>query len=142
MFQPTSKISILGCGVDECNKFDDNNANKNFNDYLFIGASYRKQDAQNANGERYILASYFCGSGLGRDQSGTNTNQMVDGTDDGTGIISDGPFVLTFHADKNPGSIAADSNQNPNNAMSAQNELGFSLDYRISTSCPDLIFAT
>ena len=87
----------------------------------------------------YVLSSYFCGTGIGRDGS-TNQANTADGTDDGTGILSDGPFILTFNADANPG-ILPDQNQNQNQQPEAQNELGFSLDYRISTSCPDLTFA-
>ena len=104
-----------------------------------IGAFHQNVDAQNSNNEQYVTANYFCGSGLGRDQTdGTPNNNVADGTDDGTGIRSDDvPFILRFRSDKNPGNVVTDNNNN-NPATSAQNELGFSLDYRISTSCPDL----
>ena len=89
----------------------------------------------------FILSDpgYYCGTGIGGDQEAENAN-TDDGTDDGTGVISDGPFILTFHADEIPGFVP-DPTTNPNTPTSmAQNELGFSLDYRISTSCPDLNF--
>ena len=107
-----------------------------FSDYLLIAAAYRKQDANaNVNQEVYVLSSYYCGTGVGRDADQANTTP--DGTDDGTGIVADGPFILTFNADNNPGALP-DVNQNQQ--LEAQNELGFSLDYRLSTSCPDLTF--
>ena len=110
-----------------------------FNDYLQISAAYRKQDTTgNVSPEIYVLSSYYCGTGLGRDGN-TNQGNTADGTDDGTGIISDGPFILTFNADANPG-ILPDPSQNQNQQSESQNELGFSLDYRLSTSCPDLTF--
>ena len=58
--------------------------------------------------------------------------------DDGTGIKIDNTiFSVVFNADKNPG--PRQDAQNINNLISeAQNELGFSLDYRITTSCNEL----
>ena len=64
---------------------------------------------------------------------------MPDGKDSGSGIISEGPFILTFHTDDKLGK-KLDTTQNQNAAPVGQSELGFSLDYRISTSCPDLVF--
>lgn len=126
-----------GCGVKECAQFSKAASTTTFSDYLLISGAYRKQQANTGNsGEAYVLSSYYCGTGLGRDNQG-QTNPP-NGLDDGTGVIADGPFIVTFNADKNPGEIQA----NTNNAIvsEAQNELGFSLDYRVSTSCPDLNF--
>ena len=105
-----------------------------------ISASYRKQDAANNanNQEIYVLSSYYCGTGVGRDAVMSN-NLEQDGKDEGTGIISDGPFILTFNADMNPGVVMDATNMQQQSE--AMNELGFSLDYRLSTSCPDLTFA-
>ena len=57
--------------------------------------------------------------------------------DDGTGIKIDNTiFSVVFNADKNPG--PRQGTQNANLITEAQNELGFSLDYRITTSCNEL----
>ena len=126
-----------------------------------IGAFHRNIDAQNSNNEQYVRAAYFCGSGFGRDQTdGMPNNNIADGTDDGTGIVSDPvqinrtcihgscagqseivsgdfEFILSFRSDENAGNVVTDNNDN-NPATNAQNELGFSLDYQILSSCPDL----
>ena len=111
-------------------------------DYLIIAGMYRKKDANqgtNNNPELYVLSSYYCGAGIGRD-SNDNTNN-VDGTDEGTGVIADNVlFTIVFNSDKFPGNRPDTNNlQNNNNA---ENELGFSLDYRVSTSCADVTLAT
>ena len=77
----------------------------------------------------FFFLGYFCGTGIGNDQASA-ISSIVDGEDEGSGVLSDGPFILTFNADKNPGMVAVN--------MMGQNELGFSLEYRISSSCPDL----
>ena len=64
---------------------------------------------------------------------------IPDGKDIGEGIISNGPFILTFHTDDKLGK-KLETTQNQNPATVGQRELGFSLDYRISTSCPDVTF--
>ena len=98
---------------------------------------YRRKDANqgtNNNPELYVLSSYYCGAGIGRD-SNDNTN-TPDGTDDGTGVKADNVlFTIVFNSDKFPGN-RPDTNTNQNN--NAENELGFSLDYRVSTSCADV----
>ena len=106
-------------------------------DYLIIAGMYRKKDANqgtNNNPELYVLSSYYCGAGIGRD-SNDNTN-TPDGTDDGTGVKADNVlFTIVFNSDKFPGNRPDTNNNNQNNA---ENELGFSLDYRVSTSCADV----
>ena len=133
-----------GCGVKECTSFSATaqaGMPATFNDYLQISAAYRKQEAaNNPNQEIYVLSSYYCGAGVGRDAERQATQDQFDGDDEGTGIISDGPFILTFNADANPGVLPDAGNQNQQQQSEALNELGFSLDYRLSTSCPDLTF--
>ena len=74
---------------------------------------------------------------MGRDQNAGTANAISDGKDSGSGIISEGPFILTFHTDdKLAMKLVTTTTQN----TGGQSELGFSLDYRISTSCPDLTF--
>ena len=109
-------------------------------DYLIIAGMYRKQDQTGGNNqipqEEYVLNSYYCGAGIGRDKN-NNENQQNDGTDDGTGVKADNTlFTIVFNADKFPG-IRENNNAN-NNMNNGENELGFSLDYRISTSCTEL----
>ena len=106
-------------------------------DYLIIAGMYRKKvtNPQNTNPEQYVLSSYYCGAGIGRD-SNDNQNTMTDGTDDGTGVKADNVlFTIVFNSDKFPGNRPDTNNNNQNNA---ENELGFSLDYRVSTSCADV----
>lgn len=85
----------------------------------------------------FLVLGYFCGSGIGRDQNMFTASAISDGKDSGSGIISEGPFILTFHTDDKLGK-KLETTQNQNTV--GQSELGFSLDYRISTSCPDLTF--
>ena len=85
------------------------------------------------------VLGYFCGSGIGRDQKMFTASTISDGKDSGTGILSNGPFILTFHTDDKLAK-KLETTQNQNTATVGQRELGFSLDYRISTSCPDLTF--
>ena len=105
-------------------------------DYLIIAGMYRKQDQNGGNQipqEEYVLNSYYCGAGIGRDKN-NNENQQRDGTDDGTGVKADNTlFTIVFNADKFPG-----IRENNNNMNNGENELGFSLDYRVSTSCTEL----
>ena len=104
-------------------------------DYLIIAGMYRKKDANNNNNqELYVLSSYYCGAGIGRDSN--DNNAMTDGTDDGTGVKADNVlFTIVFNSDKFPGNRPDTNNNQQNNA---ENELGFSLDYRVSTSCADV----
>ena len=75
----------------------------------------------------------------GRDD--VTTGNALDGKDDGSGIVvpTTGPFVLVFNADKNPGLL---QNANTQSNKEARNELGFSLEYKVVTSCSDLNFVT
>jgi hypothetical protein len=116
-----------------------------FNDWLQIGGAYLKQQTGTTTtaSEMYVTATYYCGAGIGRDTTGTgNTQNQFNGNDDGTGVLltTNGPFFITFNADKNPGLVPDPSTIN-NQQLEAKNELGFSLDYRISTSCSDLSMA-
>ena len=64
------------------------------------------------------------------------------GTDDGTGVKADNTlFAIIFNADKNPGLRSPPTNQGPNQMVMPESELGFSLDYRVSTSCGQLTLA-
>ena len=110
-------------------------------DYLIIAGMYRKKDVNNNNNlELYVLSSYYCGAGLGRDSNDGNNNNNGDGTDEGTGVIADNVlFTIVFNSDKFPGNRPDTNNNQQNNA---ENELGFSLDYRVSTSCADLTLAS
>ncbi len=121
----------------ECTKFSNTQgASPSFNDYLQVAGAYLKQQASGSP-DAYVLSSYYCGSGIGRDKAtAVSQNDAFDGTDEGTGILSDGPFIVTFHSDKNPGNLE----DNANAMGEGKNELGFSLDYRVTTSCPDLPF--
>ena len=97
---------------------------------------YRRKDTNQGtnNPELYVLSSYYCGAGIGRDSN--DNNAMTDGTDDGTGVKADNVlFTIVFNSDKFPGNRPDTNTQNNNNA---ENELGFSLDYRVSTSCADV----
>ena len=99
---------------------------------------YRKKDTTQGtnNPELYVLSSYYCGAGIGRDSNNQNQNTMTDGTDDGTGVKADNVlFTIVFNSDKFPGNRPDTNNNQQNNA---ENELGFSLDYRVSTSCADV----
>ena len=99
---------------------------------------YRRKDTNQGtnNPELYVLSSYYCGAGIGRDSNGNNQNAMTDGTDDGTGVKADNVlFTIVFNSDKFPGNRPDTNNNQQNNA---ENELGFSLDYRVSTSCADV----
>ena len=56
-----------------------------------------------------------------------------------------GPFVILFHSDNVPGAIRPDNNQNNvgNNVnQNARNELGFALDYKVTSNCAPLDFVT
>ena len=56
-----------------------------------------------------------------------------------------GPFVIIFHSDNIPGAIRPDNTQNNvgNNVnQNARNELGFALDYKITSNCAPLDFVT
>ena len=111
----------------------------NLEDYLIISGMYRKQPAQvNDNTEKYVLSSYYCGAGIGRDRDTSgNNNPMSDGMDDRTGVKADNIlFTIVFNADEFPGFRPALANNAP--TRDAENELGFSLDYRVSTSCADV----
>ena len=92
---------------------------------------------ENLKANFFWILGYFCGSGIGRDQNMFTASAISDGKDSGSGIISEGPFILTFHTDDKLGK-KLETTQNQNTV--GQSELGFSLDYRISTSCPDLSF--
>ena len=111
-------------------------------DYLIIAGMYRKEP-DNDNQEKYVLSSYYCGAGIGRDlTTGTNGITMSDGMDDRTGVKADDVlFTIVFNSDKYPGNRDTDTNNNNNNA-NGENELGFSLDYRVSTSCADVTLDT
>ena len=57
-----------------------------FGDYLFVAGMYRKvsgNQGQNANPEEYVLESYYCGSGIGRD---ANPNGQTQTMEDGNRI--------------------------------------------------------
>ena len=55
-----------------------------------------------------------------------------------------GPFVIVFHSDGNPGAIRQENNQLTGNNVNqnARNELGFALDYKITSNCNPIDFVT
>jgi len=55
-----------------------------------------------------------------------------------------GPFVIVFHSDGNPGAIRPDTNQQVGNNVNqnSRNELGFALDYKVTSNCAPLDFVT
>ena len=128
-----------GCGVDQCLKQQGTgqaNNDGDFNDYLQVFAAFGRTRSNLNDPETFTFGAVFCGLGLGRDQAVTNQQNSVDGKDDGSGIVTDGPFIVTFKADNNPGQLApATGGGTPSGN---KNELGFSVQYEISTSCPDL----
>ncbi len=117
-------------------EFDTTNNDPTFEDYLQVTGAFLRFPTNAQDSDEYLLGSYFCGLGLGRDDDDGNE---LTGSDDGTGVLvtTSGPFVVVFNADNNPG-ILRDDLANPGENPNARNELGFSLDYRVSTSCPDL----
>lgn len=130
-----------GCGATDCNKFPTGNGNS-MTDFIFVAGAYRKSATSNVNNvEMFVVSSYYCGSGIGRDKTDGTTNAPSDGLDDGSGIVSDGPFTVTFRSDNFPAIINPDTSNNMMVPSNAQSELGFSYDYRLLTSCPDLTFA-
>jgi len=145
-----------GCGAKTCILIRDelaanqgNVGDPDVNDWLLINGAYRNPILLNNNipSNKYVMGSYFCGAGVGRDDraQGNNANTQ-DGLDDGTGIIQhvNGPFVIIFHSDGNPGAIRLDNNQQTgaNVNQNARNELGFALDYKITSNCARLDFVT
>ena len=56
-----------------------------------------------------------------------------------------GPFVVVFHSDANPGAVRLDNliqNVGVNVNQNAKNELGFSLDYKVTSNCSPLDLVT
>ena len=101
--------------------------------FLSVVANRFQRDFQMEGGPSNCKA-LDCGAGIGRDSN--DNNAMTDGTDDGTGVKADNVlFTIVFNSDKFPGNRPATNNNQQNNA---ENELGFSLDYRVSTSCADV----
>jgi hypothetical protein len=119
----------LGCGSKDC--FQTATAGVEFQfDHLEIGGFVQKTVTAAISG-MYFNAAYFCGVGLGQDD-GTVAN----GQDAGEGVIvqSVGPFVLRFVTDNfDSNSITATGA-----AAGKTAEVGFSIDYSLSTNCPDL----
>ena len=55
-----------------------------------------------------------------------------------------GPFVVIFHSDATPGAVRIDNINNAGNNVNqnARNELGFSLDYKVTSNCSPLELVT
>ncbi|XP_040574513.1 uncharacterized protein [Lepeophtheirus salmonis] len=125
---------VNGCGVNDCIKSSGGN-NDVMSDHLEINSFYN--DVQNAQTDKkYKIEHIYCGEGVGSTKARGNNNNNNGDEVEASEIISQtkGPFVISFFADE----FSSDGNTNTGTNKN-MDELGFSLDYSLFTSCTKII---